>query len=139
MLDCAEEFDVYGADKVEPGTVMVLGNEGALSASQQAYDKRVAGVISGAGTYKPGIVLDKKADITATGSPSPDGQSLLQGGRAVWGDRSRRSAHDFSHARSRDGNKRPIQGIRRGDRQSFATPHQRPGIDSNLDRPAITV
>ena len=58
--DCAEDFDVSGADKVEPGTVMVLGNEGALSESQQAYDKRVAGVISGAGDYKPGIVLDKR-------------------------------------------------------------------------------
>jgi hypothetical protein len=58
--DCAEDFDVSGAVKVEPGTVMVLGNEGALSESQQAYDKRVAGVISGAGDYKPGIVLDKQ-------------------------------------------------------------------------------
>ncbi len=58
--DCAEDFDVSGADKAEPGTVMVLGNEGALSESQRAYDKRVAGVISGAGNYKPGIVLDKR-------------------------------------------------------------------------------
>jgi len=58
--DCAEDFDVSGAVKVEPGTVMVLGNEGALSESHQAYDKRVAGVISGAGGYKPGIVLDKQ-------------------------------------------------------------------------------
>jgi hypothetical protein len=58
--DCAEDFDVSGEDKVEPGTVMVLGNEGALSESHQAYDKRVAGVISGAGHYKPGIVLDKQ-------------------------------------------------------------------------------
>ena len=39
---------------------MVLGNEGTLSECQQAYDKRVAGVISGAGDYKPGIVLDKQ-------------------------------------------------------------------------------
>lgn len=58
--DCAEDFDVSGPDKAEPGTVMVLGHEGALSESQQAYDKRVAGVISGAGDYKPGIVLDKR-------------------------------------------------------------------------------
>lgn len=58
--DCAEDFDVTGADEVGPGTVMVLGNDGALSESQQAYDKRVAGVISGAGNYKPGIVLDKQ-------------------------------------------------------------------------------
>jgi hypothetical protein len=32
----------------------------ALRASDQAYDKRVAGVAAGAGDYKPGIVLDKK-------------------------------------------------------------------------------
>jgi len=56
--DCAEDFDVCGAIKVEPGTVMVLGDEGTLFESQQAYDKRVAGVISGAGDYKPAIVLD---------------------------------------------------------------------------------
>jgi hypothetical protein len=58
--DCAEDFDVAGVDKVEPGTVMVLGKAGALFESRQAYDKRVAGVISGAGDYKPGIVLDKR-------------------------------------------------------------------------------
>jgi hypothetical protein len=58
--DCAEDFDVSSAVTVEPGTVMVLGNDGALSESQEAYDKRVAGVISGAGDYKPGIVLDKQ-------------------------------------------------------------------------------
>jgi len=39
---------------------MVLTPEGALQPSQQAYDKKVAGVISGAGDYKPGIVLDKQ-------------------------------------------------------------------------------
>ncbi len=58
--DCAEDFEVSGAEKVEPGTVMVLVDEGALSESRQAYDKRVAGVISGAGDYKPGIILDKQ-------------------------------------------------------------------------------
>jgi hypothetical protein len=58
--DCAEDFNI-GADlAVEPGTVMSLGDEGALFPCQQAYDKRVAGVVSGAGDYKPGIVLDKR-------------------------------------------------------------------------------
>src|SRR6185369_14315793 len=51
---------VSGVVKPEPGTVMVLGNEGTLSESQQAYDKRVAGVISGAGEYMKEIVLDKQ-------------------------------------------------------------------------------
>jgi len=58
--DCAEHFNIGNEVYVEPGTVMVVGEEGALFPSQQAYDKRVAGVISGAGDYKPGIVLDKQ-------------------------------------------------------------------------------
>ena len=40
---------------------MVLGEDGKLQPSQNSYDKRVAGVVSGAGDYKPGIVLDKQS------------------------------------------------------------------------------
>jgi hypothetical protein len=58
--DVAEDFEVSGADKFQPGTVMVFGSQGTLAESQHAYDKRVAGVISGAGHYKPGLVLDKQ-------------------------------------------------------------------------------
>jgi hypothetical protein len=39
---------------------MALADDGRLEVSQFAYDKRVAGVISGAGSYKPGIVLDRQ-------------------------------------------------------------------------------
>ena len=56
--DCAEEFDI--SEEVEPGTVMVLDAEGKLRQSVDPYDKKVAGVISGAGGYKPGIVLDRQ-------------------------------------------------------------------------------
>jgi hypothetical protein len=58
--DCAEDFDICDADQVEPGTVMVVGEDGKLEQSQRAFDKRVAGVVSGAGDYKPGIILDKQ-------------------------------------------------------------------------------
>jgi hypothetical protein len=58
--DCAEDFDVFAFEEVEPGTVMVIDEAGSLQQSRQAYDKRVAGVISGAGGYKPGIVLDRQ-------------------------------------------------------------------------------
>ena len=58
--DCAEDFDVSESQEVEPGTVMVLDRDGKLEQSTGAYDKKVAGVISGAGEYRPGIVLDKK-------------------------------------------------------------------------------
>jgi hypothetical protein len=66
--DCAEEFDIVGVETVEPGTVMVLDDEGTLLPSARAYDRRVAGVISGAGGYRPGIVLDKQ---TSVGNRSP--------------------------------------------------------------------
>jgi hypothetical protein len=58
--DCAEDFDVVGKEQVEPGTVMVLAEEATLRQSHRPYDKRVVGVISGAGDLKPGIVLDKQ-------------------------------------------------------------------------------
>jgi hypothetical protein len=61
--DCAEDFDL--AEAADPGTVMVLGEAGALRQSHQAYDKRVAGVISGAGSYKPALVLDKQESQTS--------------------------------------------------------------------------
>lgn len=58
--DCAEDFDVADPDLAEPGTVVVFAENGVLHESRQSYDKRVAGVISGAGDYKPAIVLDKR-------------------------------------------------------------------------------
>lgn len=62
--DCAEHFDVAGSLAIEPGTVVVLGQHGALEESQRAYDRRVAGVVSGAGKFRPGIVLDRHVDET---------------------------------------------------------------------------
>ncbi|MBM4256464.1 MAG: hypothetical protein FJ147_11295 [Deltaproteobacteria bacterium] len=59
--DCAEDFTIGLDSAVEPGTVMVVGDDGALFPNQHAYDKRVAGVVSGAGDFKPGIVLDKQS------------------------------------------------------------------------------
>jgi hypothetical protein len=58
--DCAEEFDIAGVEEIEPGTVMVIDQDGILQQSQYAYDKRVAGIVSGAGGYRPGLILDKQ-------------------------------------------------------------------------------
>jgi len=55
--DCAEEFALERGGTVEPGTVMVLGEAGGLRPSDVAYDRRVAGVVSGGGDYRPGIIL----------------------------------------------------------------------------------
>jgi hypothetical protein len=58
--DLAEAFDVAAHDRalVEPGTVMVIEDEGTLAPCRTAYDRRAAGVISGAGDYRPALVLD---------------------------------------------------------------------------------
>lgn len=57
--DCAEDFDIIASHEVEPGAVMVLTHTGALEPSHGAYDKKVAGVISGAGHYRPGLILGR--------------------------------------------------------------------------------
>lgn len=58
--DCAEDFDVEDTESLEPGTVMVIGNNSKLSQCCAEYDKRVAGVLSGAGSYRPGIILGRQ-------------------------------------------------------------------------------
>lgn len=58
--DCAEDFDVSGTEEIEAGTVMVIDQDGALRQSRKAHDKRVAGVVSGAGDCKPAIILGKQ-------------------------------------------------------------------------------
>jgi hypothetical protein len=58
--DCAEDFDIAGCVTADPGSVMALGDDGRLHLSTEAYDRRVAGVVSGAGSYKPGLVLDRQ-------------------------------------------------------------------------------
>ena len=57
--DCAEDFQVAESMTVEPGSVVIVGADGAVLPSSQPYDSRVAGIISGAGGYRPGLVLDR--------------------------------------------------------------------------------
>jgi hypothetical protein len=59
--DIAEEFDVQAAANIEPGSVLVIGNQGTLCISRDAYDRRVAGVVAGAGDFRPAITLDRQA------------------------------------------------------------------------------
>ena len=58
--DCAEDFNIATTKAIEPGTVMVINEDGELEAAHLPYDKRAAGVISGAGDFRPGITLDRK-------------------------------------------------------------------------------
>lgn len=60
--DCAEDFDVNSAAGVEAGNVLVLGPSGVLEPCTSAYDHRVVGVVSGAGGYRPAVILDRQAE-----------------------------------------------------------------------------
>lgn len=62
--DCAEWFEAV--DQVDPGTVMVLSEAGHLVESAEPYDRRVAGVVSGAGDLKPGLMLGSQAAAAET-------------------------------------------------------------------------
>jgi hypothetical protein len=99
--DCAEQFDMADAQLPEPGTIVVIDDDGKLRESQNPYDKRVAGVVSGAGEYRPAIVLDRRASsegrasvalvgkvyckVDADPAPIAVGDLLTTSGRAGFG------------------------------------------------------
>ncbi len=64
--DCAEDFRVACPIEAEPGTVMVINDDLQLAVSDKAYDSRVAGIVAGAGDYRPGIVLGRTDDTHPT-------------------------------------------------------------------------
>jgi hypothetical protein len=59
LSDFAEHFDLADVE-TEPGTVTAIDQDGNLRPSIQPYDKKVAGVVSGAGNFRPAIVLGKQ-------------------------------------------------------------------------------
>lgn len=62
--DYAEDFTLADPDDDEPGTVMVIEDDGAVRSCCLAYDRRVAGVVSGAGNYKPAVILDSQPGVS---------------------------------------------------------------------------
>lgn len=68
--DLAESYDVAPAEgqAAAPGMVVAIDPErvGRLRVASRAYDRRVAGVVSGADGVKPGLVLGQKESV-ATG------------------------------------------------------------------------
>ena len=73
--DIVEGFDSVCGTAFEPGTVLVIDpeNPGKLMCSEDAYDYKVAGVVSGANGVKPGIklgqdgVMDGDIPVAMTG------------------------------------------------------------------------
>lgn len=65
--DMAEMFDVRDekGSEVKPGMVVSIDSEnpGALTVSSKAYDRTVAGIISGAGDLKAGMLMGQKGTL----------------------------------------------------------------------------
>jgi hypothetical protein len=60
--DCAEQFDSAQEQSIEPGMVVVIDEgSGGLRISTSEYDCKVAGVVAGAGSFRPGLLLDSSA------------------------------------------------------------------------------
>ncbi|HVO15702.1 MAG TPA: hypothetical protein VMV26_10835 [Alphaproteobacteria bacterium] len=61
--DYAEVFELATREGVRPGTVMaVVAEGGRIGPSTGAYDRRVVGVVSGAGAFAPGMILGVRDD-----------------------------------------------------------------------------
>ena len=76
--DLSEQFDITGQEgSVEPGTVVCIDprNPGKLVACSRAYDRTVAGVVSGAGGIKPGMLMGQ------AGSPADGANPVALTGR----------------------------------------------------------
>jgi hypothetical protein len=60
--DLAEPFPISDETQLSEGSVVVIdkSNPGHLTLSKEPYDKKVAGVVSGAGGVKPGLTLKQE-------------------------------------------------------------------------------
>jgi len=64
--DLSEPFDIKPIDRaVEPGMVVSIDPQrpGKLVVSNKAYDRTVAGIVSGAGGIKPGMLMGQSASV----------------------------------------------------------------------------
>lgn len=91
--DFAENFEINpeteltgSASKIETGVVVSIdpANPGKLTLCAQAYDRRVAGVISGAGGINPGLVMNQEGTLADGNRPV-----ALSGRVYVWVDASK--------------------------------------------------
>jgi len=63
--DIAEPFEVQGADVLKPGMVAAIDphHPGELKIADKAYDRCVAGIISGAGGIDPGLLMNNASSM----------------------------------------------------------------------------
>jgi hypothetical protein len=62
--DLSEKFDIQG-EALEPGMIVCIDpkNPGQLALAAAAHDKKVAGIVSGAGGVKPGMLMGQHGSV----------------------------------------------------------------------------
>ena len=60
--DCAEDFEVVDPADASAGSVMVFVEGGRVASCRLAYDRRVGGIVAGAGGTKPAIILGRSTN-----------------------------------------------------------------------------
>ncbi|MEZ4623192.1 MAG: hypothetical protein R2867_47885 [Caldilineaceae bacterium] len=70
-MDLAEPFAMTDADAIEPGMVVAIDpeNPGQLRLADSAYDRTVAGIVSGAGGINAGLVMQQEGALMAGSHP----------------------------------------------------------------------
>lgn len=63
--DLAEPFEIAGADNIEPGMVVAIDPQhpGQLRIADKAYDRTVAGCVSGANGVNPGLIMQQEGTV----------------------------------------------------------------------------
>ena len=63
--DLSENFNINDATQAEPGMIVSIDpkNPGELALAREAYDNKVAGIVSGAGGVKPGMMMGQAGSI----------------------------------------------------------------------------
>ncbi len=69
--DLAEPFEVNGESAIQAGMIVAIdpANAGELKVATSAYDKTVAGIVSGAGDIQPGMVMGQDGSIASGEHP----------------------------------------------------------------------
>lgn len=69
--DVAEPFEMALGESVGPGMVVAIDpeNPGRLRVSTDPYDKRVAGIVSGAGGVSPGLIMGQTGSLASGDCP----------------------------------------------------------------------
>ncbi len=84
--DFSEKFEVRrGETRIEPGFVVSIdpANPGKLAVSAKAYDRRVVGIVSGAGGIRTGMLMGQPGTMADGDQPV-----ALSGRVYVWADAS---------------------------------------------------